>query len=150
MSELTPNPNNTDNCYCWCTVCGSRFGKEAVQSWGCPKCGNEGVPCDPHKDVMVAINWHELRILVMWAENWANRSVEDKDGATKTVQAIAGRIQRQWPEINQPLTLSGEIGQLREKPNITKVESTVPELPAVHEFGPGAVGFTRPMKDAGV
>ena len=26
----------------------------------CPKCGGDGVPCDPSEDVRVVLNWHEL------------------------------------------------------------------------------------------
>ena len=36
----------------------------------CPKCGTETVPCSYKNEVNIKINWHELRILTVYAENW--------------------------------------------------------------------------------
>ena len=139
----------------WCVDCGARFTQEEIQGcWGCPKCGSPAVPCGVEKDTTVEINWHELRILVIWAENWAahcKRQANDDSSARmpKTVTAIARRLQAQRPTFGS-LTLSGEIAALPadlakagieigsiETHNIAK-----PELLQVN--GPGAVGHTRP------
>ena len=96
----------------WCTDCGARFTDEEIHGWGCPKCGSQGVPCGVEKDVTVEINWHELRILVIWAENWAQQckrraSDDSSEKMPKTVTAIARRLQAQRPTFG-PLTLSEE------------------------------------------
>jgi predicted RNA-binding Zn-ribbon protein involved in translation (DUF1610 family) len=57
----------------WCVDCGVRFTQEEIKGWGCPNCGSQGVRCDCDKDMAVEINWHELRILVTWAEYWAQQ-----------------------------------------------------------------------------
>ena len=52
----------------WCTLCGARFTHAEVDGADCcPKCGDKGIPCDPNDDVLVLVNWHELRILGIWA-----------------------------------------------------------------------------------
>lgn len=104
-----------------CTRCGGEFTKDQmVGAKCCPACGTRGVPCDPANDVQVTINWHELRVLCMWAERWAERC--DLDGsydrahtgerAIEVVHTIAARLQRQHVG-RSPLTFAGEITDLR-------------------------------------
>src|SRR3974390_2998828 len=94
----------------WCVDCGARFTQEEIEGWGCPKCGSQSVPCDVDKDTTVEVNWHELRILVIWAENWAGhcrRQEVDRSSKTMpvTVAAIARRLQGQRPSFGS-LTLA--------------------------------------------
>lgn len=100
----------------WCVDCGGRFAQEDIEGWGCPECGSQGVPCDVVKDTTVEINWHELRILVIWAENWAQHHARLKtdhssEKMPRTISAIARRLQAQRPDFGH-LTLSGEIAAL--------------------------------------
>jgi DNA-directed RNA polymerase subunit RPC12/RpoP len=112
-----------------CTRCGVEFTEAQIAvADRCPACGSKGVPCDPAKDVDVRINWHELRILCMWAENWAHRcDVSHEDGhepMVPLVHVIAARLQAQRPELaHSPLTMSGEVRQLREAFPGAKVET---------------------------
>ncbi len=69
----------------------------------------------PKDDVIVKINWHELRILTIWATNYAydnNLSQASK----AALYAIVERLEAQHPDKaeRQPLTLAGEIKKLRE------------------------------------
>lgn len=105
----------------FCTACGVR-----VDSFGaldrCPACGTKGVPCAWGDQVAVSINWHELRVLVMWAENYA-RAYGDAPGVTTNmraaVYAIAKRISDQHPEAG-PLTMASEVAELaREVGNVS-------------------------------
>lgn len=101
-----------------CVICNAEFTEAGIAgAKACPKCGEEGLPASPDQDVTVKINWHELRILCIWAEHYAN-SIANTEGVkgepVKSVWAIAGRLQEQYPSFT-PLTLSGEIGQVREK-----------------------------------
>lgn len=83
----------------------------------CPNCGNKGLPVDPEKDVTVQINWGELKILSVWAEQWARQGDESSPmegyNCVRTVHSICRRLQRQHPGMI-PLTLAGEIRQLQE------------------------------------
>lgn len=91
----------------FCTDCGHR-----VESFdglnGCPKCGTRSIPCADEDQVTLSINWHELHILVLWAENW-QRAHPDHCG--RVVYAIAKRIAAQHPT-RGALTLAEELGEL--------------------------------------
>lgn len=104
--------------YAWCVDCGTKFTEAQVaDAYACPACGSEGHPCSPSDDVAVNINWHELRILVIWAENYAAAHAEQSPSMPRTVRAIAKRLQEQFPS-QRPLTLAGEFAQLAEKYDI--------------------------------
>lgn len=140
------------DCFCWCPDCGGRFTeKEVMQGWGCPKCKSEGIPCAPDKDVLIEVNWHELHILCVWAENWARHSAKFGDdtahGMPKTVTAIARRMRQQFPDYGS-LLLSDEIAELPsvlDKAGIKhgEIETNVPKPDLVQVNGPGAVGFGK-------
>jgi len=76
----------------------------------CPNCGSKGSPCGDEQQVNISINMQELRVLVIWAENWAHTF----NGAG-TVYAIAERIKKQLPAKakDTPLSLGGEVAQLK-------------------------------------
>jgi hypothetical protein len=143
----------------WCVDCGARFpSKDVNGAPGCPKCGSFGVPCSGEQDVSVDVNWHELRILIIWAENFATRiaanSLEGKKMAA-TVTAIARRLYAQHPTF-PPLTLSAEIAALptdlqKAGIQVGKIETfNVPKVQPVVVNGPGAVGHVKkPAPDPG-
>ncbi len=64
-------------------------------------------------DVEIRVNWHELRILGMWAANYANAHCDES--ARKALASVLHSIAVQYPELaaDRPLTLAGEIGILR-------------------------------------
>lgn len=90
----------------FCTDCGFRIESFEGLS-ACPSCGTTGMPSPDEWQVTVTINWHELRILAIWAENWQREHVSN----AKVVYAITDRLQAQQPEL-PPLTLVGEIGEI--------------------------------------
>jgi len=95
----------------FCTDCGVKIDSfENLNN--CPLCGTDSIPCADENQVNISINWHELHILVVWAEQFA------KNSAMKTtVWSIAHRIEKQHPE-KHLITLAGEMSQLkREFPN---------------------------------
>jgi hypothetical protein len=129
----------------WCTLCGARFTHAEIDgALACPKCGDTGNPCDPNEDVSVTVNWHELRILGIWAENFANACQTrnpngDGEAHPRTVHAITRRLQRQFPG-KTALTLSGEIAQIKDHGyGIESHGIAKSELIPVN--GPGAVVF---------
>lgn len=124
----------------WCTLCGGRYTQEQIEGMDrCPGCGSSGVPCAPGQDYDLRVNWHELRILIIWAENWA-RQIADKcredNDPRRVVAAIARRLQAQKPD-EIPLTLFGEIQNLRKE--FGTVETNVTGPPPLPVNGPGAV-----------
>jgi hypothetical protein len=97
----------------FCTDCGVKIESfESLNTNNCPLCGSTSIPCADNNQVNISINWHELHVLTVWAEQFA------KDAEMKTtVWSIAHRIEKQYPE-KHLLTLAGEMSQLkREFPN---------------------------------
>jgi hypothetical protein len=91
-----------------CLMCGvetDEFLGEPLAA--CPSCGDRsGMPADLDRMVAVRISEHELRILTMWATNWAARSPE----TTTVMRVIVDRLATQT---SIPLTLSQEIADVR-------------------------------------
>ena len=75
----------------------------------CPHCGTKGVPCAHKDDVEIKVNWHELRLLIMWAERW-----QRQNNLGRVVYAIAHRIKAQYPE-RSSLTLAGDLGEVAQR-----------------------------------
>ncbi len=123
-----------------CTQCRTELSMEelekiAEKNFGkmdnCPTCGTESLPMDIKEDVEIKINWHELRILGMFAENWA-RHIGKKDescaSSIQTVTAITTAIEKQFP-LKTPLMLVREIGQLKEQfPGVKLTDSEGNEI----------------------
>lgn len=104
-----------------CTDCAAEFSDEEIAGAnGCPTCGTVSVPCSIAEDVTLKINWHELRILTIWASNYASERLKDKPGSQRTLNSILKRLQAQHPE-KTPLTLFGELQQVARELN-TKIE----------------------------
>lgn len=127
----------------WCTRCGARFTKdEIVQASCCPKCKSVGILCDVSDDVSVYINWHELRILGIWASNYAATfdpsKVQNAEDSKRKLRGILYRLERQFPS-KAPLTLGGEIRQLRQVEGINAESINIPLEGVVEVHGPGAV-----------
>lgn len=101
----------------FCTHCG--FVVESFDGLsGCPQCGATGVPCGYDKQVNVSVNVHELRILGIWAENYARHSAtaHEKPADVNVVYAICLRLRKQLAALGHdaPLTMADEFRQLKE------------------------------------
>lgn len=111
-----------------CVQCASEFSEhETENANACPACGDKGVPMSISEDVTVKINWHELRILSIWAENWARKIQKDDPrsaGSLLTIMSIAGRLQNQHPD-KAKLTLFSEVRELREHVEKTGIASGI-------------------------
>jgi len=91
-----------------CIECGVEFLQESLPEGtaACPNCNSRSIPCDVANDVNIKLNWHELRILCIWAENYG-RSI----GSQGTIYSIAQRIEDQARGDKPPLTLAREISE---------------------------------------
>jgi hypothetical protein len=95
-----------------CIDCEGEFTEEQIAgASACPGCGSVGIPCDPANDVQVTVNWHELRILGIWAENWALKHRDSDPRMCSTIKTITRRLEGQHPK-RTPLTLTGEIAEI--------------------------------------
>lgn len=104
-----------------CIQCDKTFSQGELDRLApdcCPNCGNRGLPVNPEFDTTVKINWSELRILGIWAENWARQCDREEPASgyncIRTIHSIAYRLQKQHPDY-PPLTLSGEIRKIQEQ-----------------------------------
>lgn len=89
----------------FCVMCGHKVNSFDGLS-KCPSCESTFSPCANKYQFDVNINWHELHILAVWAENWQR----DKK-LPKVVYPIIKRIKEQYPHM-PPLTLAEELGQV--------------------------------------
>jgi hypothetical protein len=113
-----------------CIVCNAEFTDEEIKNANkCPKCGNSGAPANPKDDVTVKINWHELKILCTWAEFHATNMREATQiNPMLIVACIAKRLQRQYPK-KQPLTLGGELSEMKKIPGLKIVDTNINNNP---------------------
>lgn len=97
----------------FCTLCSAN-----IESFDglvkCPKCGTDSQPCSNDNQLNVKINLHELRILCIWAENWADKCYNDSDATGRNkmmpelIKAITARLR---PQVGKgiPITMRDEI-----------------------------------------
>jgi len=96
-----------------CTKCYREFSEDETKNVSCcPKCGSKGLPMSISQDVEIKINWHELRILCIWAENWAEEKC-DQDSRSM-LEAMMNRLDKYRPEGGAALTLTREVKDLQE------------------------------------
>jgi DNA-directed RNA polymerase subunit RPC12/RpoP len=92
-----------------CTPCGAEFtDEEILGANACPTCGSKSVPMSISKDRQITINEHELRILGIWASEWAER--HDDNQMRKSLGGIFHRIRKQIPGIT--LSMAEEVQQV--------------------------------------
>jgi len=69
------------------------------------------------QDMSIKINWHELRILTIWADNYARLHKEST--MPQTVAAIVKQLELQRPDGTYgPLTIMGELQELANHPEL--------------------------------
>ena len=95
-----------------CLNCRGVFSEEETQSWGCPKCGNQGVPGDTRKKA--TLTHHEWRVIFMWADNWGAKCVRDDPNAGNPMPSLLREVKRQAPDL-QGLTLMEEVQDVANK-----------------------------------
>lgn len=96
-----------------CTQCDAEFThEELVGATACPSCGTKSLPCSIDQDTTININWHSLRILTIWASNWA-RDLEENH--QKSLKSIIQKLELQRKEGWPALTLLQEVKELPEQ-----------------------------------
>lgn len=117
-----------------CVECRKTFTDEETESvTACPACGTTGLPALLSDSLDLKITRHELRILLMWASNYAHDIEKSTStmSAVKCVEGIAKGIRDQHPEAD-PLTLAEELQEVANEVK-SRVESSIgtfePKLP---------------------
>jgi len=89
-----------------CADCRCEFtDEELVGATACPKCGTASTPMDMSDDIELHINVHELRILTIWASNWAEQHC--KPASQRTLSSIINALRPQV-QSGTPLTMGDE------------------------------------------
>lgn len=78
----------------------------------CPECHGTGTPANADDTVTVTLTKHELRILTMWATNWAN-SIVDQPRCEDSLLVTQGIVDALGTQTDVPLTLSQEMADVR-------------------------------------
>lgn len=94
----------------FCTLCGKDID-DFDNLEECPHCHTQSIPCSYDRQETININVHELRVLCIWAENYANTN---PGVDVNVVYAIAARLRKQLPGPVVCLTMADEFLQLRE------------------------------------
>ncbi len=95
-----------------CLEC-SEWSDDDETLMACPKCGSHGIPASSNDIVDIKITWHELRCLVIWAEQWVNiNKTKSSTDMSKIIYGIADRLYQQHLS-KSPLTFAGEITDLK-------------------------------------
>ncbi len=134
MTKKTKNQNKPE---IRCVLCRAEVSIAVGNvSEGCPNCGTPVLPMDIMDDVELKINWHELKLLCLWSERWANHTDTNEEAFTgekgkisSILFSIVGLLQEQFPSFD-PLTMSGEVA-LADREKGTK---TI--LPFIDKDGP--------------
>jgi hypothetical protein len=96
-----------------CTTCRAEFtDAECEGATACPTCGSDGLPMSIAKDTTVKINPHELRILTMWAMNYAEDCDKRRPGARKMADVVKGIVHALQPQVSAPLSFAAELKQV--------------------------------------
>ena len=104
----------------FCTYCGC-----VIESFDglkeCPFCGTQDIPCSYDNQVDVSVNWHELHLLIVWAEHYANQYKEEDPTMINILYSIAHRLEKQFP-LKLNLTLAGELSSLKREFPTAKID----------------------------
>jgi DNA-directed RNA polymerase subunit RPC12/RpoP len=113
-----------------CLICSKEFGdEELIGKNNCPNCGSGCIPCSIKDDVKIKINLHELKVLAVWAENYAFACDNQESNLNNryyelmmpTVEAILNRIHAQLGKKDVPLTITEEVRDLNKKGIFAKI-----------------------------
>lgn len=104
-----------------CPACRSEFtDAECEGVSACPACGNNGVAMSIARDRDIRINVHELRILTIWASNWAGEKCDVS--SQKYLAGIIGALREQLP--GECLTMEDEFKELAKLGGKVKVRDS--------------------------
>lgn len=97
-----------------CKDCDAEFEEKYVEDCNvCPSCWSVRPPLDSSQDILLPINWHELRCLTIWASNWIENQDENINDTKIWLQRLLNRIHKHKPEGGGALTVAQEIKEIQ-------------------------------------
>lgn len=87
---------------------------------GCPHCGSTGVPADADDTVTVTTTAHELRVLCIWASNYAE-GIKDLPGCSESPRVVYGILDHLGTQTAVALSMRQEMADLRSMPGVSNV-----------------------------
>lgn len=126
-----------------CLECRKEFSLAFIEETNatvCPGCGTPTLPLNTNQDVNIKINWHELRILTIWAQNFQDQVLNKDPEQTpiKCIEFIVQELEKQKPKDFPALSIMGELQDVADAFN-TKVtlisadgKETVVEKKTIH------------------
>ncbi len=79
---------------------------------GCPACGNNKSPADADDTVTITLTVHELRVLTIWASNYAE-AIKDMPDCEDSPAVVYGILDEITKFTDAPLSLRQEFADLR-------------------------------------
>ncbi|MFF8406886.1 hypothetical protein ACF06P_35325 [Streptomyces sp. NPDC015684] len=106
-----PPPTTVRLLCCHCRAI-TEVDREGEPLTSCPNCGSTAVPADANDTVTVTLTKHELRILGIWASNYAE-SIKDRPGGEDSPRVIYGILDHLGTQTDVALSLRQELADLR-------------------------------------
>lgn len=78
----------------------------------CPSCGSTAVPADADDTATVTLTKHELRILCIWASNFAE-AIKDRPGSEDSPNVVYGILDHLGTQTDVALSLRQELADVR-------------------------------------
>jgi hypothetical protein len=95
-----------------CIICSAEFtDEEIIGTSCCPSCKTTSLPLGIIRDILLPINWSEIRLLANWACRWSD-STDMPSDSRAALQAVLKRITKHRPPNSPALTLAGEVKEL--------------------------------------
>lgn len=97
-----------------CSVCRNEFNLYMATKYGvrkCPKCGTEIAPIMIAQDILIKINWQDLRILANYAKRWVYTFDMSKTGnkdMSLVLENIIQQIGKYRPQSALPIITKDE------------------------------------------
>jgi hypothetical protein len=101
-----------------CRDCLAEFTDEEIKGAKCcPSCHTTRIPVLISEDILLPINWAELRTLTIWATRWADGFPDDDahNDSKIWLQKLLNRINKLRPPGGGALTLAQEIKELQKE-----------------------------------
>lgn len=78
----------------------------------CPNCGSTSVPADADDTATVTLTKHELRILCIWASNFAE-GIKDREGCEDSPKVVYGILDHLGTQVDVALSMRQEMADVR-------------------------------------
>lgn len=111
-NELQVHPSPIARAGIRCISCRTEFASVPHGASHCPACGSGLAPQDLRQDVLLPLNWKDLRVLVIWSDEFMRRAGVRGPGLGAYL-ALIEYIKGFRPENAPGLTLADDVEEAR-------------------------------------